>query len=71
MIKYGHSRGDKILKVRYVYINELSLQERVLYDLYFTQMLSTRKIASKIGIPVMATYTMIADLKTKIKDKVC
>lgn len=71
LVKYGHNRGEKILKVRYIYINELSLQERVLYDLYFTQMMSTRKIAKKIGIPVMATYTMIADLKTKIKDKVC
>jgi DNA-directed RNA polymerase specialized sigma subunit len=66
--KYGEERGRKILSVRYIYLNKLSLQERVLYDLYFTQMLSTRKIASKIGIPVMATYLMISNLKNKIKE---
>jgi hypothetical protein len=65
--KYGEVRAEKILGVRYIYLNELSLEERVLYDLYFIQMLSCRKIAVKLKLPTMAAYVMITNLKNKIK----
>lgn len=67
LYKYGECRTDRILKVRYIYLNDLSVAERVLYDLYFVKMLSCRKIAVQLNLPTMAAYVMITNLKNKIK----
>ena len=64
---YNEEQVEKILKIREIYL-KLDLHEKVLYDLYFTNMLSMRKIAKKIDIPVNSVYNMITDLKKKIKD---
>lgn len=59
---------EKILCVREVY-KELSPQHQVLYDLYFEQMMSLRKIAKKIGIPMSSVYSIFLELKKEILEK--
>lgn len=58
----------KIRKIKAIY-QMMTSDEKVLFDLYFTQMLSQREIAKKINIPLSAVYNMLKRLKTKIKDE--
>ena len=58
--------ANRLIKLREVYLR-LELHEKVLYDLYFTQMLSLREIGKRIDIPYMSVYSMIKELKNKIK----
>jgi len=58
----------KIISVRKVYIT-LQSHEKVLYDLYITQMLSIRGVAKRLNLPMSAVYGMINDLKKKINDE--
>lgn len=64
-----HSDHDvnRILMIRKAYI-QLATHDKVLYDLYFTQMLSMRAIGKKLDIPLSAVYNMILELKNKIKE---
>lgn len=60
--------GDKIIKVRALYISKyFETTDRVLYDLYFTQLLSGRQIAKKLNIPHSSVHVMLRDLKNKIR----
>jgi len=58
----------KVRRIAKVY-KTLSTEEKVLFDLYFTEMLSQRQIANKINIPLSAVYNMLKALKQKIKDE--
>ena len=57
---------SRIMLMRKIYIG-LDTHERVLYDMYFTQMLSMRAIGKKIDLPLSAVYNMLNDLKIKLK----
>jgi hypothetical protein len=57
---------NRIMLMRKIYIG-LETHERVLYDLYFSQMLSMRAISKKIDLPLSAVYNMLNDLKIKLK----
>jgi hypothetical protein len=51
---------SRIMLMRKIYIG-LETHERVLYDLYFSQMLSMRAISKKIDLPLSAVYNMLND----------
>ena len=57
---------NRILTIRKAYI-QLPTHDKVLYDLYFTQMLSMRDIAGKLDLPLSAVFNMMTELKNKIK----
>jgi hypothetical protein len=57
-----------LVKVRRIYL-ELPSHQKVLYDLYFTQMMSLRDIGKKLDLPLSAVYNMILELKKIIQDK--
>ena len=56
----------RIILIRSVYLT-LDTHEKVLYDLYFSQMLSIRGVAKKLNLPMSAVYGMLNDLKNKIQ----
>lgn len=68
--KWGEVRGNNLIKLRYVYLNNLTVTEKVLYDLHFTEGLSIRKISKQLDLPISATYQMVSNLKIKIKSHV-
>lgn len=57
---------NRILTIRKVYI-ELPTHDKVLFDLYFSKMMSMRAIGHKLDLPLSAIYNMITELKNKIK----
>ena len=65
--EFGES-VDKLILVRYHYLNSLTLPEKVLYDLTYTQMMTIRQIAKKINIPPSATFNMVRDLEKRLKE---
>lgn len=68
--KYSEWDVNRIMKIRAIYL-EMDTADKVLFDLYFTQMLSMRQIAVKLDLPLSAIYNMILELKNKIKEKTC
>lgn len=60
--------AKRIIKIREIYLG-LPLHQKVLYDMYFTNMMSMRDIGKKLNLPHMAIYTMINDLKKIIQSK--
>lgn len=65
--RFSEEEVVKIITIRKVYLT-LAPHERVLYDLYFTQMLSIRQVASKLQLPNSSVHVMIVALRKKIKD---
>lgn len=63
--RFDEREVEKILQVRKAYLL-LMPHERVLYDLYYTQMLSIRAVAKKLNLPASAVYGMLNDLKKRI-----
>jgi hypothetical protein len=66
--RFSEEEVLKIISVRKVYLT-LKSHEKVLYDLYITQMLSIRGVAKRLNLPMSAVYGMINDLKKKINDE--
>lgn len=65
-VNFGGEKSAKLMKLRQLYL-KLETHEKVLYDLYFTQMLSLRDIAKKIDLNHMAVFCMVGELKNKLK----
>ena len=68
-----HTNFDKIeverlMKLRQVYLS-LQTHDKVLYDLYFTNMMTMRAIGKKLELPLSAVFTMVTELKQKIKSQ--
>lgn len=63
---YSEWDVNRILMIRTVYL-QMPTHDKVLFDLYFNQMLSMRQIGTKLDIPLSAVYNMITELKNKIK----
>lgn len=63
----NHCESDveRLVLLREIYL-ELQLHEKVLWDLYFTNMMSMRDISDKIRIPLSSVFEMIKKLKEKI-----
>jgi len=59
---------QRLINIRKIYL-DLNTHEKVLYDLYFTQMLSLRDIGKKLNLPHMSVWSMVNDLKQKIKNE--
>jgi hypothetical protein len=55
----------KIVRLRGVYVM-LMTHEKVMWDLYFTNMMSMRQISAKLNIPLSSIHMMILELKEKI-----
>jgi hypothetical protein len=66
--RFDEADVNKILKIRTIYL-QLETHDRVLYDLYFTQMLSIRGVAKKLQLPVSSVHVMIVNLRKKIAEK--
>jgi len=64
--RFPEQSVDRLILLRKIYL-ELSTPSKVLYDLYFTQMMSMRDISKKIDLPLSTIYNMIVELKIKIK----
>ena len=58
---------DRLVKIRQIYLT-LPGHQKVLYDLYFTKMMSMRDIGRKIDLPLSAVHSMIKELKEKIRN---
>jgi hypothetical protein len=63
--RFSEPEVEKILKVRKIYLT-LPPHEKVLYDLYFTKMLSIRGVAKQLDLPTSSVHLMIVDLRKKI-----
>jgi hypothetical protein len=59
---------NRLIKMRQIYI-KLETYEKVVWDLYFTNMLSLRAMASKLKLPLSSVHNMVVELKEKIKIK--
>ena len=66
--EFGEEKGNKIMKMRQIYLT-LDTHEKVLYDLYFQNMNSMRDIGEKLNIPLSAVFSMLKELKEKIRIK--
>lgn len=66
--RFSEEEVLKIISVRKVYLT-LQSHEKVLYDLYISEMLSIRGVAKRLNLPMSAVYGMINDLKKKINDE--
>lgn len=64
---YSEVETNKLVRLRQIYL-KLELHEKVLYDMYFTNMMSLRQIGIKLNLPHMAIWSMLNDLKDKIKE---
>ncbi len=64
---FSERDSERLMKLRECYL-ELDTHERVLWDLYFQQMMSLRDIGKKLDLPHMSIYSMINELKKKIKE---
>lgn len=60
---------DRLVKVRKIYLT-LPGHQKVLYDMYFSNMLSMRDIGKKLDLPLSAVYNMIKELKEKILSEI-
>lgn len=65
--EFGEEKANKLIKLRQVYLT-LETSDKVLYDLYFTNMKSMRDIGTQLSIPLSAVFNMITELKNKIKN---
>ena len=59
---------DRLVKIRQIYLT-LPGHQKVLYDMYITNMMSMRDIGKKLDLPLSAVYNMIKELKEKIKEE--
>jgi hypothetical protein len=64
---YSEKECRELVRCRQLYLT-LPLHKKVLWDLYFNQMLSMRDISSKLNLPLTSVYKMIKDLKEEIKN---
>lgn len=64
--RFSEHDVTRIMTMRKIYLT-LETHEKVLWDLYFTQMLSMRAISKKVDLPLSAVYNMISELKIKLK----
>lgn len=65
---YSDTQVEKLVRLREIYLT-LTTAEKVLWDLHFTNGLSLRKIGHKLNLSHMSIFTMLRDLKQKIRDK--
>lgn len=65
--RFSEEEALKIIKIRKIYLS-LDTPEKVLYDLYFTQELSIRQVATRLQLPHSSVYVLLIALRKKIKD---
>lgn len=65
---FSEKEVNRLIKLRSIYLT-LDTPNRVLWDLYFTQMLTMRQISSKLDLPLASIHNMITDLKKQIRIK--
>jgi hypothetical protein len=64
---FGERDCYKLVAIKKRYLT-LPQHQKVLYNLYFTEMNSMRDIAAKLKIPLSAVHVMIGELKNKLRD---
>ena len=70
-ISKNYSQLDtiRLFEARRVYLG-LPTHQKVLYTLYFTNMMSLRQIGAKLCLPTSAVHTMLNELKKVLKENV-
>lgn len=64
---FSESEVERLVKLREIYLL-LQTHEKVIWDLYFTNMMSLRDISKKIKLPLSSVHNMVIELKQKIKE---
>ena len=64
---YTEDQLKKLLNIHIVSEFELSIPEKILYNMYFNEDQSTKTIAERLRLPVSSVYTMVKQMKEKIK----
>ena len=67
-INFEQLEVDRLMRLRQIYLS-LPTHDKVLYDLYFTNMLTMRAIGLKLDLPLSSVFTMVTELKLKLKSK--
>lgn len=67
---YTEDQLKRLLNIYIVYSEELSIPERILYNMYFNENQSTQVIAKRLRLPVSSVYTMVKSMKEHIKELV-
>ena len=68
---WGEEQIIKLVKVREMYLSKMKTEDRVLYDLTYTQEMTLRDISRKINIPLTSVFLMVKNLNEKIRLEVC
>lgn len=58
---------DKLILIKYHYHHSLDLSEQILFDLVYTEMLSTRQVAQRIKIPHTSAYLLVKALEKRLQ----
>jgi len=64
---YTEDQLKKLLNIHIVSEFDLSIPEKILYNMYFNEDQSTKTIAERIQLPVSSVYMMVKQMKEKIK----
>lgn len=65
-LNFTELQASRLITLKTIYITKLDMKDRVLFDMYFTDMLSMRDISKKINIPLASVHQMIVVLRKKI-----
>lgn len=65
---FGEEQVINLTRLRQIYL-KMETHDKVMWDLYFTNMMPMRAISKKLDIPLSAVYNMINELKNKIKER--
>ena len=66
--EFGLEKVKIILQTKLTY-RDLPLAEKTLFDLYFVKNMTMRQISEVLGLSLKRTFTMITELKDKIKEQ--
>ncbi len=66
---YTETEIQNIIKAKLV-SSTFNRPEKILYEMYFTQRMSTRKIAAAVKLPHSTVYLMIKEMINKVKEGV-
>lgn len=65
---YSDRQVDLLMKVRLIYLKNLTVRERVLYDLIYKDQMTLRQVSNKIKLPTTVIFHAVKNLNKKIKD---
>lgn len=64
--EWGAEKTDKLLLIKYHYIHSLDISERILFDLVYTKLMTTREVSKHINVPHTSCWLLIKELENKL-----